>query len=61
MVHDMIGWIYCVASCYIVATIARIIAGTINSLIKAIIHQLKKLKKTPDKSKPSQEVEENVC
>ena len=57
----MIGWIYFIASCYIVATIARIIAGTINLLIKAIIHELKKLRKAPDKSKLNQEVEENVC
>lgn len=58
----MLGWIYFIASCYIVTTIAKLIYKSINLFIKSVI---KLIFRKPNKDSPDdleeEEVENNVC
>jgi hypothetical protein len=57
----MLGWIYFIASCYIVCTVAKYITAVINMFIKSISRLIfkKGLKENPKKS---EEVDnEYVC
>ena len=55
----MLGWLFFIASCYIVTFIAKCIYKGINTMIKSLFKALGKLRHVPEEISKGEEA--NVC